>query len=307
MPCGCSWNGRRWVAGAEASLGLSGLPVVTSGGAHWLRRLLWALILVVSFVWLVVQLHGSVIRLMYQNVGTESRYELMQSMPFPAITICAAHRFKKEQWLNMSLDGVTAEQLGALKGEDKFRFLRWDELNFDEFYDSASYSYDDLVESCRFHGQSCAVLSTLSTAFTNKYGACHTITLTTNANGTWTQPQLEMRLTLPDPADPEMRETSPGWYVILHDSETGFSDLSAFAPASYNVLSVRKGQDTTAKMRRQETFYLSLTGGGCSDEVGAVDHAQCLKACLDGRLKPSAAQNSSETTPQQTNRQNSTG
>ena len=280
MPCGCGSAGHRWVGGPEAQLCLSGLPVAVSPAAHWLRRLLWGLLLLLSLAYLIVQLHGSVVRLLDQKVATSSRHNLQMNVAFPSVTICSAHRFKKDQILNMTKNGTTMDQWYAVKGPSRYKVLRWDEINFDEFFERASYSYSDLVRGCSFHGRPCRDISEVTTVFTSRYGACHTIALSLPANGTWTTPQLEINLTLPDQGNTSQRGSGPGWFAILHDPNVIFTDTTLFAVFSFSYLSLPQALETSIKIHRREDRYIPVTDSPCCVDCTVMEYAECVKMCI---------------------------
>ena len=272
------------MAGPEAQLGLSGLPVVVSPAAHWLRRLVWLLLLMLSSAWLIVQLKGSIERLLEQKVATSSRHEQKLNVPFPAVTICSAQHFKRDQILNMTLDSTTMTQWKAIKGPERYKLLRWDEVNFDDFFDRATYTYWDLVAECLFHGRPCDEIGTLTSIITSKHGACHTVAFSSPANGTWTTPQLELQLTMPEREGIESRGSGPGWYAMIHDASIVFSDTALFSAFSFSPISLPPGLKTYVRMHRRYNTYISLKDDQCSDDFTVYEFSQCVKACIEDGL-----------------------
>ncbi|KAF0288941.1 hypothetical protein FJT64_012750 [Amphibalanus amphitrite] len=155
MPCGCSCGGRRWVAGPSAEVGISGLPVVLSPSAHWLRRLIWAIALATALFWLVLQVRLSVLRLQHQSVSTTARSSTQLELPFPAVTVCAGERLNVDRVLNLTQPGTTVEQWRSIKHMSRYKLIRWREFNFDEFFSQTSHNWSELVKSCEYQGDAC--------------------------------------------------------------------------------------------------------------------------------------------------------
>ena len=279
MPRGGGSRGHRWVAGPEAAISLTGVPVVISSSAHWLRRLLWTLTLVVALYWLIAQLRDSVQRLLHQSLSTTSRTTNRLHLPFPAVTLCAGERFKSEDVLRMTENGTTMDTWRAIKGVDRYRLIRWDEYDFHQFFSEASHGWQDLVTSCEFHGRPCEEVSTVTKSVTSQLGTCYTLRQNESATGTWTKPQLTLNLRLPGKTV-YANANGPGWYVMLHPATLECGDAGLFAKNSLSHVHLPRGFLSYVRLHRRLHRHVSTLEEPCSDNITPEENARCVMKCI---------------------------
>ncbi|XP_037073752.1 uncharacterized protein LOC119094946 [Pollicipes pollicipes] len=278
-PCGDASCGRFWVQGPPAQLGLPGLSVVTSSAAHWLRRLVWVLVLVAALTALIVQLVGTTERLRGRSVVVSSRETMQLRVPFPAVTMCAGHPFKEGAVLSLTRSGTTLSQWRALPPALRFELLRWQEISLDEFFQRATYAWSELVSNCTFNRLPCEDVSTVRSVVSSQYGRCHTLTLHVPTNGTWSTPQLKLDLALSEPS--EVRD-NVGWYVMLHPHNLPFSDITPFT-GQVSQVTVPVNTESRVRLQQRTNRYISNNrDGACSRHMTAKKFASCLADCLQG-------------------------
>ena len=278
MPCGCSCDGRRWVAGPAAEVGISGLAVVLSPTAHWLRRLAWAAALTTALFWLIVQLRLGVLRLQNQSIATFSSTTNWLQLPFPAVTVCpGGERFDIDKVLNMTNAGTTAETWRSSK-EDRYKLIRWREFNFDQFFSRASHTWSDLVENCWFQGSRCDAVGSVTRSVTSQLGTCFTLRQNASAAGTWTKPQLTLDLRLP--ARPSAGSEEDSWQVVIHPASLQFDDARMLVKSSLSHVKVSPATATYVRMHRRWHRHVSTDEDPCSDGISAEENARCVMNCI---------------------------
>ena len=276
MPCGCSSGGRRWVAGPEASLSLSGVPVVISPAAHWLRRLLWALILALAMSWLVYLLCTSTMKLINRSLKDDMKVVRGFDVPFPAVTVCAGQRYNPERVSRMLQDGISLTDWNPSKDITHYRFLRWEELNFDEFFERSSYNWSELVARCTVFGRPCEELGTVSRAITYSRGICHTLRLSEPVQGTWIEPQVSLHLTLPEWNQSQINKE---WVVFLHPASLVFNSAS-FSTGLLNIIPILPGSESWIRIKRRQSWFMNTEEKPCTDDTDWNEILSCANECI---------------------------
>ena len=276
MPCSCSSDGRRWVAGPEATLSLAGVPVVISSAAHWLRRLLWALILALSLGWLIYLLQTSALKLINRTVEDSVIVMRGIDIPFPAVTVCAEQRYNLKKLSQMLQDGIAVEDWNPSEDITHYQFLQWQELNFDEFVERVAYNWSELVAGCTVFGRPCEELGTVSSAVAHSRGTCHTLRLREPVEGTWMEPQVALNLTLPEWNQSPIKE---GWTVYLHQDTLVFNS-AAFYTGLFIGIPIRPASETLVRIKRRQNSYINAEHMPCTDNTDWEEINDCMGECM---------------------------
>ena len=128
---------------------LHGFRYTCSGDSYYVRRFLWACLMIMGAVYFIVKLKGGIIEYFSYPFSTLSTLEYVSdSMPFPAITFCSVNQFK--------LDRLRNSPLHRLYMEDRLPLLKnWTDPGFDipgtELHDElvkVSLNIDDIFKEC---------------------------------------------------------------------------------------------------------------------------------------------------------------
>lgn len=224
-----------------------------------------------------MQLHGCAVRMSRGGTIRTWSSRLTPRITVPAITVCHGNRFKKSQVLRHTLPNTTWVDWRRRK----FQTLNWTSFDgLDEFYERATYSWDDSVYRCWVQGKPCKAYGWLRSRITLIFGRCDSfhpnISVARRANNG------QVLIFLLEKESLEEFEHN-GWGVFLHPVDTNFSTL-LYAVGLAQRIRVYKNHAHRVKVGRQTTVSRPDTTG-CSLTHTTDTFRTCLTSCIFSRSR----------------------
>ena len=132
---------------------LHGFRYTCSGDSYYVRRFIWACLMIMGAVYFVVKLEGGIVEYFSYPFSTLSTLEYVtDTMPFPAITFCSVNQFRLDRLMRSEENPA----LHRLFTENRLPLLKnWTDPGFDvpgqELHDelkSVSLNIDDIFKNC---------------------------------------------------------------------------------------------------------------------------------------------------------------
>ena len=242
-------------------------------GAFWLRRLVWALVIVANLALLVTLLKDCIERVADGGTVRIWSRELVTKIQPPAITLCHGNGFRKSRVLSHTLP----ETNWGDWFRDTFATLNWTSFDgLDDFYDRASYSWPDMVGRCAVNDVHCEQYGMLQSHATFGQGVCTTLSLNTSLTKRLTSGQITIALM--EKEDLGAMEHA-GWRVYFHSQDTEFSDALRFMDLATEVRITRDHMHHV-KLHRQTTLSKHSARGCSRDTTSLSAYTKCLGQCF---------------------------
>ena len=257
---------------------MPGVSIVRDGRAHWLRRLVWVLVLAGAMGGFCYELVRDVRRLRGAGITRSWSHSSASELVFPAVTLCSMHGVKPSVVSWATRENTTVEEWV----ESGVELLRWQELDLEQFLDAASYSWDELVTRCTLGGRPCAEAGRVTHPFSRSLGQCHTLTAGGPVPRTHMLPQLQLRLVESDEA--AVGPGHHGWMVALHPALLRYTDTAALLGMA-TMVPLPPHFISQLVIQRTLLTRLRTDGAPCDQHASMADVLDCHDACrlADGR------------------------
>ncbi|XP_055547330.1 uncharacterized protein LOC129731383 [Wyeomyia smithii] len=234
------------------------------------KRLVRAIVLSVCSVVVIFQLTECFQKLIGPPITTHSRFDLNDSMLYPAVTFCRDPPYKQEV---MERYNLTQHP----KYSSAFNNFNFNESSLADLFREATYNKSEFFIQYGLNGlaENVEVISSMHFDM----GQCFTLNPLTTTTHSWKEAGFSILL-LHDtrPAEYFLSENLPGWHVFIHDQAEGFAENRMQSSGRVEYLFMEVDEEVEVKLTTQHFQMLPSSENDCT-EGSEISSTRCSELC----------------------------
>ncbi|XP_058815463.1 uncharacterized protein LOC131678978 [Topomyia yanbarensis] len=234
------------------------------------KRLIKIIVLSICSVVVVFQLTECFQKLINPPINTHSRFELNESMLYPAITFCRNPPYKYDVMQKYNLSQHP-------KYANAFNNFNFNESSLDELFREATYNQSDYFIQYGLDGlsENIEVIGSMHLDM----GHCFTLNPLVTTNHSWKQVGYSILL-MHDMRDEEyfLGEVLPGWHIFIHDPAEGFAENRMQSSGRVEYLFMEVDEEVEVKLTTQHFYMLPSDENQCTTE-SEMSSTRCSELC----------------------------
>ncbi|XP_058451372.1 uncharacterized protein LOC131430409 [Malaya genurostris] len=235
------------------------------------KRLIKVIVLCACSVVVVFQLTECFQKLINPPINTHSRFELNDSMLYPAITFCRNPPYKSAVMERYNLSHHP-------KYANSFKNFNFNESTLDEVFQEATYNQSEFfiqygLDSLR---ENVEVISSMHLDM----GQCFTLNPLTTTNHSWKEVGYSIMLQhdVKHSEAPLFGEDLPGWHVFIHAQAEGFAENRMQSSGRVEYLFMEVDEEVEVKLTTQHFHMLPSSDNLCTTE-SEMSSTRCSELC----------------------------
>ncbi|XP_053691765.1 uncharacterized protein LOC128740255 [Sabethes cyaneus] len=234
------------------------------------KRLVRVIVLSICSVVVIFQLTECFQKLIGPPITTHSRFDLNESMLYPAVTFCREPPYKYEVMERYNLSHHP-------KYATAFNKFNFNESSLDDLFREATYNQSEFFIQYGLDGltENIEVVGSMHLDM----GLCFTLNPLTTTTHSWKQAGYSIML-MHDIRDEEyfLGENQPGWHVFVHDQAEGFAENRMQSSGRVEYLFVEVDEEVEVKLTTQHFYMLPSSENLCT--TGAeMSSTKCSELC----------------------------
>ncbi|KAL1398818.1 hypothetical protein pipiens_008661 [Culex pipiens pipiens] len=234
------------------------------------KRLVRVIVLSICSVVVIFQLTECFHKLIHPPISTHSRFELNDSMQYPAITFCRNPPYKFDVMHRYNL----TQHPKYASAFNKFDF---NESTLEELFHEATYSKTDFFIQYGLNGL--AENIEITSGMHLDMGQCFTMNPLVTTEHSWKAAGYSILL-MHDTRNDEyfLGDDVPGWHVFIHDQSEGFAENRMQSSGRIEYLFVEVDEEVEVKLSTQHFYMLPSADNLCTTETD-MSSTRCSELC----------------------------
>ncbi|XP_055593755.1 uncharacterized protein LOC129744959 [Uranotaenia lowii] len=239
------------------------------------KRLVRVIVLSICSVIVIFQLTECFQKLIHPPVSTHSRFDLNESMLYPAVTFCRNPSYKQDVLERYNLSYHP-------KYTSNFNKFNFEENTLEQLFTEATFNESEFFVQFGLEGNPENV--EVTSGIHLDMGRCFTLNPLVTTNHSWKDAGYSVMLKH-DTREKYyyLGQDTPGWHVFIHDKSEGFAENRMQTSGRIEYLYMEVDEEVEVKLTTQHFYMLPTDDNLCTTEV-EMSSTRCSELCHWSRV-----------------------